>query len=81
MVLPADIVAGLIEQITAAPGARIAIDLAAQTLTAPDGTVHGFDIDPFARRCLLEGLDELSFTLDHAEEIAAFERRFGRENF
>ena len=50
-------------------------------LTAPDGTVHRFEIDPFAKRSLLEGLDELAFTMTHEEDIAAFERRFGRDNF
>ena len=80
VVLPGEVVADLLQQVTDNPGARIAIDLAAQTLTAPDGTVHGFEVDPFAKRCMLEGLDELAFTLDHADDIAAFERRFGREN-
>lgn len=81
VVLPAAVVAGLIEQVTADPGARIGVDLAAQTVTAPDGTEHSFDVDPFAKRCLLEGVDELGFTLEHEEEIAAFERRAGRQNF
>ena len=80
VVLPGEVVADLLQQVTDNPGARIAIDLAAQTLTAPDGTVHGFEVDPFAKRCMLEGLDELAFTLDHTDDIAAFERRFGREN-
>jgi 3-isopropylmalate/(R)-2-methylmalate dehydratase small subunit len=78
--LPADVVQDLIAQIQAAPGARIAIDLPAQTVTGPDGVVHPFDIDPFAKHCLLEGLDELGFTLGLEDEIAAFERRYGREN-
>ena len=38
------------------------------------------EIDPFAKHCLLEGLDELGFTLGLEDEIAAFERRYGREN-
>jgi 3-isopropylmalate/(R)-2-methylmalate dehydratase small subunit len=80
VVLPADVVAALQAQLEAAPGARIAIDLPAQTVTAPDGTVHGFEIDPFAKKSLLEGLDELGMTLGLEEEIAAFERRMGREN-
>jgi 3-isopropylmalate/(R)-2-methylmalate dehydratase small subunit len=80
VVLPAEAVAGLQAQLEAAPGARIAIDLPAQTVTAPDGTVHRFEIDPFAKKSLLEGLDELGMTLGLEEEIAAFERRMGREN-
>lgn len=80
IVLPADVVAGMIEQVTANPAARMQVDLATQTVTAPDGTKHRFEIDPFARRCMLEGLDELAFTLGHEDDIAAFERRQGREN-
>jgi 3-isopropylmalate/(R)-2-methylmalate dehydratase small subunit len=81
IILPAEAVSALIAASNADPAAEIAIDLPAQTVTAPDGTVHRFEIDPFAKRSLLEGLDELAFTLTHEEDIAAFERRFGRDNF
>lgn len=81
VVLPADAVAHLIAEAEAKPGAEISIDLAAQSVTAADGTVFHFEIDPFTKHCLLEGLDELAFTLSHEEDIAAFERRMGRENF
>jgi 3-isopropylmalate/(R)-2-methylmalate dehydratase small subunit len=80
VVLPADVVAGLIAQLQAEPGARIEIDLPAQTVTLPDGSSHGFDIDPFAKHCLLNGVDELAFTLSQLDEIVAFENRYGREN-
>jgi 3-isopropylmalate/(R)-2-methylmalate dehydratase small subunit len=80
IVLPAEAVNDLIAQLEARPGATVAIDLPAQTVTAPDGAVHTFEIDPFAKHCLLEGVDELAFTLGFEEEIAAFERRYGREN-
>ncbi len=80
VVLPADVVNGLMAQLEARPGATVAIDLPAQTVTAPDGGVHAFEIDPFAKHCLLEGVDELAFTMGFEEEIAAFERRYGREN-
>jgi 3-isopropylmalate/(R)-2-methylmalate dehydratase small subunit len=78
--LPTDVVNDLIAQLEARPGATVAIDLPAQTVTTPDGAVHAFEIDPFAKHCLLEGVDELAFTLGFEEEIAAFERRYGREN-
>jgi 3-isopropylmalate/(R)-2-methylmalate dehydratase small subunit len=78
--LPAATVAMMIAQAEANPEGEVTVDLEAQTVTAADGSVHPFEIDPFARKCLLEGIDELAFTLSHAEEIAAFERRFGREN-
>ncbi|MCA3279974.1 MAG: 3-isopropylmalate dehydratase small subunit [Roseomonas sp.] len=81
IILPAEAVSALMATSIADPAAEIAIDLPAQTVTAPDGTVHRFEIDPFAKRSLLEGLDELAFTLTHEQDIAAFERRFGRDNF
>ena len=80
VVLPAEVVEGLIAQLEAAPGARIAVDLPLQTVTAPDGSVHPFEIDPFAKHCLLQGLDDFGLTATYEDEIAAFERRYGREN-
>jgi 3-isopropylmalate/(R)-2-methylmalate dehydratase small subunit len=80
VVLPAPVVAGLLAMLEAEPGSRIAIDLASQTVTLPDGTSHGFDIDPFAKHCLLNGVDELAFTLGQLDQIQAFENRYGREN-
>lgn len=81
IILPAEAVSALMAASIAAPEAEIEIDLPGQTVTAPDGTVHRFEIDPFAKRSLLEGLDELAFTMTHEDDIAAFERRFGRDNF
>ncbi len=80
VVLPAAVVEAIIAQVETDPGARIQVDLPAQVVTAPDGSVHSFEVDPFAKHCLLEGLDEISLTQSYEEEIAAFERRFGREN-
>ena len=60
-------------QVAATPGYRLAIDLAAQTVTRPDGKVLKFDIDPFRKECLLNGWDDIGLTLRHAEEIKAFE--------
>jgi 3-isopropylmalate/(R)-2-methylmalate dehydratase small subunit len=54
----------------------IGVDLEAQEITAPDGRVIPFDFDPFARECLLEGLDEIALTLQREAEIAAYERLF-----
>ena len=80
VVLPKDAVDRLRAQLQDAPGARVAVDLPAQTVTFPDGTTHGFAIDPFNKHCLLHGVDEIAFTLEHAAEIAAFENRYGLEN-
>ena len=66
-------------RLLAAPGAPVAIDLEACTLTLADGTSARFPIDPFARYCLLEGVDELSFLIDQEEAIAACEGRTAPE--
>jgi 3-isopropylmalate/(R)-2-methylmalate dehydratase small subunit len=60
------------------PAAELAIDLAAQTLALPDGRAVGFPVDPFAKTCLLNGVDELGYILRFEREIADFERRTGR---
>ena len=63
----------------AAPGARISIDLAAQTVTGPDGKVDRFDIDSFRKDCLLQGADEVSLTLSYDKDIRAFEAKQRQE--
>ncbi len=57
------------------PGAAVTIDVAQCTLSLPDGRTASFPLEPFARHCLLEGLDELGFLLARAAEIDAYERR------
>jgi len=60
----------------ALPGFRLAIDLERQTVATVDGAVvFGFDVDPFRKRCLLHGLDDIGLTLAHADEIRAFEAK------
>jgi 3-isopropylmalate/(R)-2-methylmalate dehydratase small subunit len=73
VVLPAADVAALIGALEAKPGAHMGIDLAAQTVTGADGKTYRFDIDAYRKRCLLEGLDELGFTLSQRDAIKAFE--------
>jgi 3-isopropylmalate/(R)-2-methylmalate dehydratase small subunit len=77
--LPAAAVAGLRETLHRMPGATVTIDLPAQTVTGPDGVAHGFDIDPFRKQALLEGLDDIGLTLRHAAAIDAFEQRQAAE--
>ncbi|HEU4643037.1 MAG TPA: 3-isopropylmalate dehydratase small subunit [Gemmatimonadaceae bacterium] len=57
---------------------RVHIDLEARTLTIPDGRVVQFPVPPFARHCLLHGVDELGFLLEAVDDIAAYEG--GRES-
>jgi 3-isopropylmalate/(R)-2-methylmalate dehydratase small subunit len=74
-IVPEATVHALCEQLRARPGAELAIDLAAQTITDPAGTVHRFTIDPQSKERLLKGLDDIGLILQHAEAIAAFEQR------
>ena len=59
--------------------AELAVDLERQTVTAPGGESFEFDIDPFAKHCLMNGLDEIGLTLRHAEKITAFEAKHRSE--
>jgi 3-isopropylmalate/(R)-2-methylmalate dehydratase small subunit len=67
--------AALHEELVRQPDAVLAVDLEASTLTSPGGGVVQFRIDPFSRRMLLAGRDELGYILDHASELDAYERR------
>jgi 3-isopropylmalate/(R)-2-methylmalate dehydratase small subunit len=58
------------------PGFRLVVDLEQQTVSNADGSkVFRFEVDPFRKYCLLNGLDEISLTLRHADKIRAFESR------
>jgi 3-isopropylmalate/(R)-2-methylmalate dehydratase small subunit len=63
------------QRLVATPGAQVTVSLDAQTLTLPDGTQAKFPIDPFARYCLLNGMDELDYLLAQDPAIAAYEAR------
>ena len=56
-----------------------AVDLEAQTVTAPSGAVHGFEIDPDRKHKLLNGLDPIAETLQHAAAIDTYEARHDRQ--
>lgn len=53
--------------------ARVTIDLENQKIVRPDGEEIGFEVDPFRKYCLLEGLDDIGITLQSEDRIAAFE--------
>ena len=57
------------------PGVDLSIDVREQTLTLPGGNVFRFELEPFARHCLLEGVDQMGFLLQHAAAITAFEQQ------
>ncbi len=72
--LPEEQVAMLWDLVEEQPDTTIAIDLAAQTVTLPDGQQASFAIDPYRKVCLLQGLDDLGYLLSKEPEIAAFEQ-------
>ena len=66
----------LFHECNAFPGFRLVVDLESQSVATTDQSlVMRFDIDPFRKYCLLNGLDEISLTLRHADKIRAFEAR------
>ena len=54
--------------------ATLSIDLERQEIRGPDGGCITFDIDPFRKHCLLNGLDDIGLTFEKADDISAFER-------
>jgi 3-isopropylmalate/(R)-2-methylmalate dehydratase small subunit len=73
--LEESVAAKLRAELHAQPGISITIDLPQQTVTAPDGTQYRFEIDAFAKRCLLNGLSDIKLTLEHEAQIVAFEEK------
>jgi 3-isopropylmalate/(R)-2-methylmalate dehydratase small subunit len=66
----------LFHETAAFPGFSLTIDLERQTVAMADGAqVFGFDVEPFRKHCLLNGLDEIGLTLQHADEIRTFEAK------
>ena len=72
--LPEVVVQQMLDDLLAAPGTHMTVDLRAQTVTGPHGRVEPFRIDPFPRQCLLEGLDEIDYPLAQHAAIDAFEQ-------
>jgi 3-isopropylmalate/(R)-2-methylmalate dehydratase small subunit len=79
VVLPASATEAFIAWLERQPGTHIAVDLEAQRVTGPDGSLHHFEIDPFRKQCLLDGLDEMAFTLRLNDAIDAFEKTYERK--
>ena len=75
IILKDEEVDALFQQAEATEGYQLTVDLAAQTVTRPDGVQYSFEIDAFRKHCLLNGLDDIGLTLRHADKIRAFEDR------
>ncbi|GAB4168792.1 MAG: 3-isopropylmalate dehydratase small subunit [Geothermobacteraceae bacterium] len=65
----------LFEQVEANEGYRLTVDLEQRRIETPTGEIIPFEVDEFRRHCLLEGLDEIGLTLQHADAIRAYEQR------
>ena len=76
IVLPETQVDRLFADTFAFPGFRLTVDLERQVVSTVDGSlVFGFDVEPFRKHCLLNGLDDIGLTLQHSEAIRAFESK------
>ncbi|MGH1453948.1 MAG: 3-isopropylmalate dehydratase small subunit [Paracoccaceae bacterium] len=75
IVLPQEAVDVLMKDAEKGSNARMTVDLEAQTVTTSDGEVFNFDVDPFKKHCLLEGLDDIGLTMAKKGAIDAFEEK------
>jgi 3-isopropylmalate/(R)-2-methylmalate dehydratase small subunit len=73
VVLGEEQVADLVSRTRRSPGYLLTVDLEQQHVSATDGTTHAFEIDPYVRYRLLNGLDDIALTLQHEDEIVAYE--------
>ncbi len=77
--LPQEEIDKLIDDASRGDNARLTIDLEAQEIRGPDGGAIPFDVDPFRKRCLIEGLDDIGLTLEKADAIDSFEQESGAQ--
>jgi 3-isopropylmalate/(R)-2-methylmalate dehydratase small subunit len=75
IVMPQDVVDILMADARKGANARMSIDLAAQTVTTSDGQSFSFDLDPFRKHCLMNGLDDIGLTLEKSASIDNFEKK------
>ena len=79
IVLNAEQVDQLFKQVEAEDGYQLTVDLAAQTITTPAGNIISFEIDEFRKHRLLHGLDDIGLTLQHVDDIRAYEKQRQQE--
>jgi 3-isopropylmalate/(R)-2-methylmalate dehydratase small subunit len=77
--VPEDLHTAIVSARATNPSLVVTIDLEAQRVQLPDGTSGSFPIDPFAKRCLLQGIDELGYLLSHRERIEGYEQQQQRQ--
>lgn len=74
VVLPQSAVDSLMEDAEKGENARITVDLENQVVIGADGTQYAFDLDPFKKHCLINGLDDIGLTMEKSASIDAFEQ-------
>lgn len=79
LILDDAVVKSLFKEVELVPGYKLTVDLERQCISTPTGEVIVFDVDPFRKDCLLNGLDDIGLTLHHADEIRAYEKRRRQE--
>jgi 3-isopropylmalate/(R)-2-methylmalate dehydratase small subunit len=75
IMLDEPVVSGLLAEIAHQEGYSVNVDLETQTISKPEGDAIHFEIDSFKKKCLLEGLDDISLTLQHEQEIHTYNQR------
>jgi len=75
IILSEDEVDQLFAAVAAAPGMSLTVDLLNQKVVSPNGAQYSFEVDGFRKHCLLNGLDDIGLTLEHADEIRAYEAK------
>ena len=75
IVLGDEVVEKLFQEMYATEGYQLTIDLHTQTVQTPSGEAFGFEVDAFRKHCLLNGLDDIGLTLEHADLIRAYEAK------
>jgi len=75
IVLDAEIVNEIFEKVATKSGYEVTVDLTHQKVVTEDGDEYPFEVDAFRKHCLLNGLDDISLTLQHADEISAYEEK------
>ncbi len=75
IVLAADVVDALFKRVEATSGLKVSIDLETQTVSCEGEKVSVFEIDDFRKHCMLNGLDDIALTLQHADEIKTYEEK------
>ena len=75
IVLDAEIVNEIFEKLAAKIGYEVTVDLTHQKVVTEEGDEYPFEVDAFRKHCLLNGLDDISLTLQHADEISVYEEK------